>query len=106
MLTAKLSRALLVMGAAVGLVGIAVFALDLRINIPDWMIRIAMIKLTVVASLGLLGAGALVGRHVKRQASLRSGDQYEVLGAERPDRDLVSNKREFASQPERNRESP
>ena len=70
MFESRISRALLALGVAVGLMTVGVWALDVHVNPPHWMIRIAMIKLAVLASAGLLAAGALVGRHAKVRRSL------------------------------------
>ena len=72
MLESRISRLLLILGAGVGVVGTLVWALELQINLPDWMIRIAMLKLAFIASAGLLAAGALVGRHAKSARRLPS----------------------------------
>ena len=72
MLESKISRALLLLGATVGVVGVVVSALEVPLNLPDWMVRVAMLKLAFVAAAGLLAAGALVGRHAKTN-SIRSG---------------------------------
>ena len=77
---------LLVLGAGLGIAGVAVAALEVRINFPDWMIQVAMIKLALAGSLGLLGAGAMLGRHARRQASLENRDRL-VLGEANPDLD-------------------
>src|SRR5687767_3651827 len=74
MFTIRLARVLLVLGAGLGIAGVTVAALEVRINFPDWMIQVAMIKLALAGSLGLLGAGAMLGRHAKRQASLEIRD--------------------------------
>lgn len=68
------SRVLLGMGVTLGVAAVAAMALDLRVNIPDWMFQVAMIKLAVIGSLGLLGAGAVLGRHAKRRHSLPDPD--------------------------------
>ena len=65
MLESKLSRLLLLLGAAIGIGTVVVWGLEMRINLPDWMIRVAMIKLALAGSLGLLAAGAMLGRHAK-----------------------------------------
>jgi hypothetical protein len=86
MVSSKLSRVLLAMGATLGIAAVAALALDLRINIPDWMIQVAMIKLALIGAAGLLGAGAMLGRHAHRQASLRA-DQEPALNDGTPDLD-------------------
>jgi hypothetical protein len=85
MLESRISRALLALGAVVGVLGVAVWAADSSLlNVPDWMVRIAMLKLTLVASLGLLGAGAYLGRHA-RQRSISDGAARQISeGPARP----------------------
>ena len=69
MLESKLSRILLILGATIGIAGVGVWAIDGRfLNVPDWIIQVAMVKLTFLGAAGLLGAGALLGRHAKRSA--------------------------------------
>jgi hypothetical protein len=87
MLESKLSRALLLLGATVGVVGVVVTALEVPFNLPDWMVRVALLKLSFVAAAGLLAAGALVGRHAKA-STIRSGAEIPQLGegeSPRPD---------------------
>lgn len=56
----------MLLGAGIGLLSIGVWALEVRrLNFPDWMIRLAMVKLAFVASVALMAAGAVVGRHAK-----------------------------------------
>ena len=69
MLESKLSRILLIFGATIGIAGVSVWAIDGRfLNLPDWIVQVAMVKLTFLGAAGLLGAGALLGRHAKRSA--------------------------------------
>ena len=70
MLESRVSRILLGLGAVVGVLGATVLALEMQplLNFPDWIVRVAMIKLTFVASAGLLAGGALVGRHARHRA--------------------------------------
>ena len=75
----RLSRLLLLLGAGVGLAGVGVWALELQLNLPDWLVRVAMLKLTLIASAGLLVGGALVGRHA-RQRYLSDGATDRQLG--------------------------
>jgi hypothetical protein len=69
----RLSRLLLLLGAAVGIGSVVIWGLEMRINFPDWMIRVAMIKLAFIASLGLLAGGALLGRHAKTRSLPANG---------------------------------
>jgi len=80
MFETRISRALLYLGVAIGLLTVGVWALDVHVNPPDWMIRIAMIKLAVLASAGLLAAGALVGRHAKARRSLPPDSPLAQVG--------------------------
>ena len=69
MFESKLARILLILGATIGIAGVGVWAIDGRFfNVPDWIIQVAMVKLTFMGAAGLLGAGALLGRHAKRSA--------------------------------------
>lgn len=70
MFESRVSRGLLFLGVAVGVMTVGVWVLDIQVNPPSWMIRIAFIKLALVASAGLLAAGALVGRHAKERSSV------------------------------------
>ena len=63
----RLSRLLLLLGAGIGILGVSVWALELQLNLPDWLVRIAMLKLTLIASMGLLAGGALVGRQARHR---------------------------------------
>ena len=58
----------MLLGAAVGVLSVAVAAVDMRVNLPDWMVQVAMIKLAFIASGGLLAAGALLARHAKTRS--------------------------------------
>jgi hypothetical protein len=96
MFESRLSRALLLLGAAVGIGSVGVWALEVRlINLPDWMVRLAMLKLAFAGSFGLLAAGALLGRHARtRQLSEREPPQVgeaasEIDSYRRPDRERV-----------------
>jgi len=97
MFTTKLARVLLVVGAGLGIAGVAIAALEVRMNLPDWMIQVAMIKLALAGSLGLLAAGAILGRHAKRQASLESRDGL-ALGEGNPDLNNVRQQSAAASE--------
>lgn len=79
MLESRVARTLMLMGAGIGVLSVAVWALDVQVNVPDWMIRVAMFKLAAIASVGLLAAGALVGRHAKT-SSLAPGASPAQVG--------------------------
>ena len=83
MLESRLARVLMVLGAGVGVLSVAVASLDMRVNLPDWMVRVAMIKLAFIAAGGLLAAGAMMGRHAKSK-SLTS-PATNLLPDERPE---------------------
>lgn len=83
MLESRVARGLMLLGAGIAVLGIAVAALDLRLNLPDWMIRVAMIKLAFVAAGGLLAAGALMGRHAKSRSLTAAASR--LLPDERPE---------------------
>ena len=88
------------MGATLGIAAVAAMALDVRINIPDWMIQVAMIKLALIGSVGLLVAGAMLGRHAHRQTSLPA-DQKPLLRDASPDLDQrVGSAESVRSRPE------
>ena len=75
MTESKIARGLMWLGAGVGLASIVVWGLEVRmLNFPDWLVRVAMIKLAFIASAGLLAGGALVGRHAKRSIEAERQD--------------------------------
>ena len=74
----RLSRLLLLLGAGVGVIGVTVWALDLKVNLPDWLVRIAMLKLILIASAGLLAGGALVGRQARQRFLPRGADDRQL----------------------------
>ena len=78
MFASRLARTLMVLGAAVGILTVAILALEVQVNLPDWMVRVAMIKLAFIAAAGLLVGGALLGRHARLQ--LPTGDTPHQLG--------------------------
>ena len=80
MFETRVSRALLLLGLGVGVMSVVVWALDVRLNPPDWMIRIAFIKLALLASAGLLAAGAMVGRHARERGDLSKGPDVPRVG--------------------------
>jgi multisubunit Na+/H+ antiporter MnhE subunit len=90
MLESRISRGLMLLGAGIGLMSIGVWALEVQVNVPDWMIRVAMIKLAFIASAGLLAAGAVVGRHARtRKIPGEPGVPKLAEGDARPPGDFV-----------------
>jgi hypothetical protein len=59
------------LGAGVGLASVVVWGLEVRLNLPDWLVRVAMIKLAFIASAGLLAGGAMLGRHATSRSLQR-----------------------------------
>jgi hypothetical protein len=82
MLQSRIARGLMLLGAGVGILSVAVVTLEMRLNLPDWMVRVAIIKLAFIAAGGLLAAGAVVGRHAKSRELTWSNP--EVLPPEGP----------------------
>ena len=78
MFASRIARALMALGATVGILTVAILALEVQVNLPDWMVRVAMIKLAFIAAAGLLAGGALLGRHARSQ--LPTGDTPDELG--------------------------
>ena len=87
MSSAKLSRVLLGMGATLGIAAVLAMAVDLRVNIPDWMIKVAMVKLALVGAAGLFVTGAVLGRHANRHSSLNADRAGALLREPLPDFD-------------------
>jgi hypothetical protein len=58
-----ISKALLLLGALVGVAAGVALAFGVRLDqLPPWMITVGMYKLAFIAAGGLLVAGALLGR--------------------------------------------
>jgi hypothetical protein len=64
----RIARILMGLGVTVGVTAASLAALEIQLNLPDWLVRVAMIKLAFIGSFGLLAAGALIGRHAKSRA--------------------------------------
>lgn len=77
-----IARATMVVGLGVGVLAIAVWNFGLRIQVPEWMWRVAMVKIGLATALGLIGAGALLLRGLKR--SERAGALDEAQPDEQP----------------------
>lgn len=63
-----LGTILLALGAAVGLAASLAIAFDIDLTrLPPFLVKVALLKLTFIAALGLLAAGALVLRRTRRE---------------------------------------
>ncbi len=60
------ARILMAAGLGAGLLGILIWNFGFRVRVPDWMWRVAAVKLTFAAAAGLIIAGALLLRRVKK----------------------------------------
>ena len=60
------ARAVMTLGLLVGVLAIGVWALDIQLQVPAWMWRVALVKLGLVAAGGMIAAGALLQRYIKR----------------------------------------
>jgi hypothetical protein len=69
------ARAAMVVGLGVGMLAIVVWSFGVRIQVPEWMWRVAIVKIGLAAALGLIGAGALLLRRLRR-------DEDKVAGRE------------------------
>lgn len=64
----RVARALMGLGVTVGVVAASLGVIDVQLNLPDWLIRVAMIKLGFIAAGGLLAGGALMARHARSRS--------------------------------------
>lgn len=84
-LATMLARVGMGLGLALGAAAIVVWALDIRIDVPPWMWRIAVVKLVLAAGLGWIAAGALILRHLRRSEQREEqsvpDEQLRALGA-------------------------
>jgi hypothetical protein len=68
----SISKALLVLGALVGVAAGVALALGVRLDrLPPWMIMVGMYKLIFIAAGGLLVAGAMLGRAARDKSRRR-----------------------------------
>jgi hypothetical protein len=78
------ARLLMAAGMGAGIVGVLVWTFGLRIHVPEWMWRVAAVKLTFAAAGGLVAAGALLLRHLKKRERMETAlgaQPNEPLGA-------------------------
>ncbi len=61
------ARVLMTAGLGAGILGIVLWTFGIRIDVPEWMWRVAAVKLTFAAAIGLVAAGALLLRHLKKR---------------------------------------
>ena len=61
------ARGLMALGLFVGALGVSIWAFDIRIEVPDWMWRIAVAKLVLAGSAGMLATGAILLRQLRRR---------------------------------------
>jgi len=73
------ARLLMAAGMGAGIVGVLVWTFGLRIYVPEWMWRVAAVKLTFAAAAGLVAAGALLLRHLKKRERMET-----ALGGAQP----------------------
>jgi hypothetical protein len=69
----------MVLGLAVGVIDAGAIFFHLGLAAVPWLVNVALAKLGFIASLGLLGGGAVAGRLSRRQDLNRigSGDRTE-----------------------------
>ena len=72
----KIARALMIAGAAVATVSVAFWGLSYMPVFPEWMVRLAIFKLTLVSAAGLMIAGAALRRSLRARhdSSAQLGD--------------------------------
>lgn len=98
----RVARALMGLGVTVGIVAAGLGALDVHVNFPDWIIRVAMIKLGFIAAGGLLAGGALLARHARSRSLSPPGADLLQEGQAEPmsrDRERVRSGTEKESDP-------
>jgi hypothetical protein len=94
-----LARAVMALGLLVGVLAIGAWALDIQLQVPAWMWRVAVVKLGLVAAGGMIAAGALLQRYINRSqyAGDRPDESPRELGA--PIWPASTRPREHAPQP-------
>jgi hypothetical protein len=59
------------LGLVVGALAMGLWVFDIQIEVPRWMWRVAIVKLTLAGALGMLVTGAAVLRHLRRAEERR-----------------------------------
>ena len=78
----RVARVLMYGGTALALAGATAWALDVIPPLPEWMLRIAVYKLTLFGGAGMLVAGAALRRALGDVARAREADRASgELGA-------------------------
>ena len=66
------ARLLMAAGMGAGIVGVLLWTFGVRIHVPDWMWRVAAVKLTFAAAAGLVAVGALLLRHLNKRERMET----------------------------------
>lgn len=69
----RIANMLLALGVAVGVLDAGAIFFHLGFGGVPWLVNVALAKLALVASLGLLGGGAVTGRLARRHEAERLG---------------------------------
>lgn len=82
------ARVLMTAGLGAGILGVVLWTFGIRIHVPEWMWRVAAVKLTFAAAIGLVAAGALLLRHLRKRertdmslSSVSPDESARALGA-------------------------
>jgi hypothetical protein len=78
----RVGRVLLGVGGVVGVAAAGAWAFDWLPPMPEWMVRVAMFKLALIASGGLLAAGAMLGRRARAQSDADASRGTDASPAE------------------------
>lgn len=68
----RISRALMIGGTGLAVVAVAVWGLDFLPQMPDWMIKLAVYKLSLGSGVALIIAGAALRRAIRETAPPRA----------------------------------
>ncbi len=73
------ARAMMTVGLGVGALAIGLWVFDIQIELPAWMWRVAIAKLTLAGAAGLLVVGATLLRHLRRAEQARHASDGALL---------------------------